>query len=123
MFLLLQEDALLLIQSYIRKHSNLGRDVAPVSWGSKVFNPLPESFSHVNNPGGHGSDAVPPLLVEVRIVQDSIHYPDSVSWWIRVHGPDDQGHLGLEVHNVALILHDDSQITSPFIIQAKVLAE
>ena len=68
--------------------------MTPVTRGAELLQPLPEPLPHVDDPVRHGLDAVAPLLVQGRVLDDSVHNSAAVSWRIGVHGAYDQGHLG-----------------------------
>ena len=44
----------------------------------------------------HSLDAVPPLLEEGLVLEDSVDNPGAVGGWIGVHRADDEGHLEQE---------------------------
>ena len=68
-------------------------------------------------------DAVSPLLIQLRIAEDSVHDPGSMGWRIGDHGPDNQSHLTLDVVHVALVAGDHAQVASSLVVETKVLAE
>ena len=68
-------------------------------------------------------DAVSPLLIQLRIAEDSVHDPGSMCWRIGDHGSDNQSHLTLDVVHVALVAGDHGQIASSLVVETKVLAE
>ena len=73
----------------VGEHPDLGGDVTPVPRRPELLKSLPQALSHVDNPVRHGLDAVAPLLVQGRVLDDSVHNSAAVSWRIGVHGTDD----------------------------------
>ena len=106
--------------------------MTPVTRGAELLQPLPEPLPHVDDPVRHGLDAVAPLLVQGRVLDDSVHNSAAVSWRIGVHGADDQGHLGpvmrsvnwvlifmqliLEVNGIVLVVEHHCQVSSSFVV-------
>ena len=68
-------------------------------------------------------DAVSPLLVEVRVGEDSVHDPGAVGRRVADHRPHDQRHLALHVVHVGGVVGHHRQVPAPLVVQPEVLAE
>ena len=121
--LLLQEDAHLLREPDVAEHSDLGGDVAPVSRSLQLLQLLPQRRPHLYDPGEHGDDGLPPLLVQLWAGEDGGHNPGSVGGRITVHGPDEEVELTLDPLHVGRVAAHHSQVTSSLVVETKVLAE
>lgn len=67
-YLFSQDIHLLRLESRIRKHTNLARDMTPIVLGAQLLEILFQQRTHFDNAVGHALDFTEPLLVELIVV-------------------------------------------------------
>ena len=76
-------------RSYSPEHADLALDVSPLSGSVLGDQIVVEPLTHADDAVSHVLDLTLPLLVQLRLVQDSGSNTCAMYGWVGVHGSDD----------------------------------
>lgn len=134
MCLLPQSHNLLLGQTGEGEHSDLFRDMTPVTGSTELLQLFYQKFPHKDDTTSHGLKVLLPLGEQGRVVQHDVTNAGTVGGRVRNLGSLDDGELGLDAHgNITKVTGGDIGISQrrrdevvtsdTLVVESKVLGE